>query len=92
MSISQELKALLEHFRDYSGMVDVSHLEEKHLPHQKRIDLGQMNQMALHRLSDYLYSNFPPNVGILGSYGNRLYLTLNTEDIRKYIMKKEEKV
>ena len=92
MEKSKELSAFVEHFRNNSGLVDVDSLEESHIFHWKRIDLGTMDVRDLDKVSKYIKETFsePENFSHclpkVGPYNGRMYLTVSSEEITKHII------
>lgn len=90
--MSEELKALQEAFKRDTNLVLLGAIEERHLPHWKRLVLSGMNYDTMQKVCYFIRKNFTVkgkythNMPTIHSYENNLVLTVDVELIQKHLM------
>lgn len=91
--MSDELKVLQNAFIKSTGIKPIGTVEEKHLPHWKRLVLDNMNCEQLERVSKFIKENFYERgtyshlLPKLHTFNGYLCLSVDVEEIKKFLIK-----
>lgn len=91
--MSDELRILENEFIKSTGIKPMGAIEEKHLPHWKRLIFNEhLNCVQLERISNFIRENFSERgtyshlLPKLHTYNGFLCLSVDAEEIKKFLM------